>query len=94
MQAEITTIPELLIRTYGNMNEVSRYLGCYRTTVKKYAKDINGENHIIVNGRLMTTHKIRGKGTLSLAKELDSAASITKYIKHENSCKSSQINMR
>ncbi len=35
MQAEITTIPELLIKTHGNMAEVSRYLGCYRATVKK-----------------------------------------------------------
>lgn len=94
MQAEITTIPELLIKTYGNMAEVSRYLGCYRATVKQYSKDVNAEGHVVINGRLMTIYKTRVNGTSSLAKELDSAVSIVKCIKPEADCKSSQINTR
>ncbi|WP_308568032.1 hypothetical protein [uncultured Providencia sp.] len=94
MKTEITTIPELLIKTYGNMAEVSRYLGCYRATVKKYSKDINAEGHVVINGRLMTTCKTRVKGTSCLAKELDSAVSVVKCIKPEPNCKSSQFNTR
>ncbi|CAG9429040.1 hypothetical protein NVI2019_PEGOAJLN_02960 [Providencia alcalifaciens] len=94
MKAEITTIPELLIKTYGNMAEVSRYLGCYRATVKKYSKDINAEGHVVINGRLMTTCKTRVKGTSCLAKELDSAVSISKRINAESDGKCSQMNTR
>lgn len=94
MKTEITTIPELLIRTYGNMSEVSRYLGCYRATVKKYATDVNAKKHAVINGRLITVYKTRERGTLSLAKELDSAVSVVKCIKPESKCKSSQFNTR
>lgn len=57
MQAEITTIPELLIKHYGNMSEVARHLNCNRATVKKYSGDVFGFGHAIINGRLMTKYK-------------------------------------
>ncbi|WP_272516562.1 hypothetical protein [Providencia sp. PROV209] len=94
MKAEITTIPELLIKTYGNMAEVSRCLGCYRATVKKYSTDVKAENHAVINGRLMTMYKTRERGTSNLAKESDSAISIAKRINAESDGKSSQINTR
>lgn len=53
MKADVKTIPELLITTYGNQSEVSRILDTRRSTVRKYANDFKGENHAIVNGRLM-----------------------------------------
>ncbi|EPI8455070.1 protein ninH [Yersinia enterocolitica] len=53
MNADIKTIPELLIAAYGNQSEVSRQLNTRRSTVKKYANDSKCEHHAIVNGRLM-----------------------------------------
>ncbi|WP_415891045.1 protein ninH [Providencia rettgeri] len=53
MQAEITTIPELLIKYYGNMTEVGRVIGANRGTIRKYVRDASAESHIIINGRLM-----------------------------------------
>ncbi|WP_272693420.1 protein ninH [Providencia sp. PROV009] len=57
MQTEITTIPELLIKAYGNMSEVARRLNCNRSTVRKYSGDVRGFDHAIINGRLTTKYK-------------------------------------
>ncbi|EPM8193760.1 hypothetical protein ACTRMU_004581 [Yersinia enterocolitica] len=46
------TIPELLIAAYGNQSTVAAQLNTQRSTVKKYANDVRGERHAIVNGRL------------------------------------------
>lgn len=56
MQAEITTIPELLIKARGNQTQVSRWINCNRGTVGKYVTDVKAESHVIINGRLMVTH--------------------------------------
>lgn len=53
MNADIKTIPELLIAAYGNQSTVAAQLNTQRSTVKKYANDVKGEHHAIVNGRLM-----------------------------------------
>lgn len=57
MQAEITTIPALLVKTRGNISEVARRLNCNRATAKKYSGDVFGFDHVIINGRLMTKYK-------------------------------------
>ncbi|EOU2324371.1 hypothetical protein ACR6RB_004565, partial [Yersinia enterocolitica] len=38
---------------YGNQSAVAAQLNTQRSTVKKYANDVKGERHAIVNGRLM-----------------------------------------
>ncbi|CNF26578.1 Phage NinH protein [Yersinia rohdei] len=53
MKADVKTIPELLIASYGNQSTVAVQLNTQRSTVKKYANDSKGERHAIVNGRLM-----------------------------------------
>ncbi|NDJ59426.1 protein ninH [Enterobacteriaceae bacterium 4M9] len=45
------TIPELLANR--SQGELARQLGVNRATVKKYAEDRTGANHIVINGRLM-----------------------------------------
>ena len=57
MQAEITTIPDLLIKHYGNMTEVGRLIGANRGTSRKYVRDARAESHIVINGRLMVRHR-------------------------------------
>ncbi|WP_423140282.1 protein ninH [Providencia alcalifaciens] len=57
MQAEITTIPELLVKHYGNMTEVGRLIGANRATIRKYVRDASAESHIVINGRLMVRHR-------------------------------------
>lgn len=57
MQAEITTIPELIIKHYGNMTEIGRLINTTRNTVRKYVHDVKAVNHVVINGRLMTKHK-------------------------------------
>lgn len=57
MQAEITTIPDLLIKHYGNMTEIGRLIGANRGTIRKYAHDANAESHVVINGRLMVRHR-------------------------------------
>lgn len=57
MQAEITTIPELMIKHYGNMTEVGRLIGANRVTIRKYVRDASAESHIVINGRLMIRHR-------------------------------------
>ncbi|EPJ3765498.1 protein ninH [Providencia stuartii] len=56
MQAEITTIPELLIKARGNQTKVAGWISASRNTVRKYAFDVKAEKHIIVNGQLMVIH--------------------------------------
>lgn len=60
MQTEITSIPELLVKHYGNMSSVARLLGCYRHTVKNYAYDNSCKYHVVLNGSLMTKTKMKG----------------------------------
>lgn len=60
MQAEITTIPQLLIKHYGNMTAVARELGVYRSTVRKFARDLSGDEHLVSNGQLFTMCRQRG----------------------------------
>lgn len=57
MQAEITTIPELLIKARGNQTKVAGWISASRNTVKKYAFDVKAEKHIIVNNQLMVIHR-------------------------------------
>ncbi|EMZ5446372.1 protein ninH [Providencia stuartii] len=57
MQAEITTIPELLIKARGNQTRVAGWISASRNTVKKYAFDVKAEKHIIVNNQLMVIHR-------------------------------------
>lgn len=56
MQAEITTIPELLIKARGNQTQVAKWINCNRGTVGKYVTDVKAETHVIINGRLMVRH--------------------------------------
>lgn len=57
MQAEITTIPELLIKARGNKTKVAGWISASRNTVKKYAFDTRAEKRIIVNNQLMVIHR-------------------------------------
>ena len=57
MKAEITTIPELLIKARGNQTRVAGWISASRNTVKKYAFDVKAEKHIIVNNQLMVIHR-------------------------------------
>lgn len=61
MIIEVKTIPEMLIKTRGNISELTRQLKVNRATVRKYAKDFKAERHAIINGRLMvqTCFKVR-----------------------------------
>lgn len=52
-KGKISTIPELLVKTRGNQAEAARLLGATRTTVHKYARDVDAKEHVIVNGVLM-----------------------------------------
>lgn len=57
MQAEITTIPELMLKYRWNLTEIGRQINTTRDTVRKYVNDVKAENHVVINGRLMTKHK-------------------------------------
>lgn len=61
MNAEITSIPEMLIKTRGNQAAVAEILHCSMVTVYKYARDYNAERHAVINGRLMSAFGERGK---------------------------------
>ncbi|UQY45281.1 phage NinH family protein [Mixta hanseatica] len=67
MNATIETIPELLVKTRGNMTGLAQQLKSNRATIRKYARDFNATHHAIVNGVLMTfrgqlgAHKREGK---------------------------------
>lgn len=62
-QAEITSIPALLIKYRGNKTEVTRILGCSRGTVMKHANDVMLNNHVVVNGRVMVRHSAKSEGS-------------------------------
>lgn len=51
----VTTIPQMLISTYGNQTEVAKRLKCNRNTVRKYVDDKTGRFHSVVNGVLMVS---------------------------------------
>lgn len=53
MNANIQTIPEVLVTTRGNQMEAARLLSANRATIKKYSRDFDGKQHAIVNGVLM-----------------------------------------
>lgn len=67
MKATIQTIPELLVTTRGNITSLARQLNASRSTIHKYARDFNANQHAIVNGVLMVfrgqlgAHKREGK---------------------------------
>lgn len=42
-----TTIPNMLVQHRGNQSKVASVLDVNRTTVKKYAKDLHGDRHVI-----------------------------------------------
>lgn len=42
------TIPKMLTSNYGNMSKVSRLLDVSRDTTRKYANDINGKYHRVI----------------------------------------------
>lgn len=47
MRITQTTILDMLIKHRGNQSEVARVLNVNRTTVRKYARDLSGEHHIV-----------------------------------------------
>ncbi|WLS77372.1 protein ninH [Erwinia pyri] len=53
MNAQLNTIPELLIITRGNQTEAAKKLNSNRATIRKYARDFQATQHAIVNGVLM-----------------------------------------
>lgn len=55
-----TTIPKMLVETYGNISEVARRLGVQRQTIANYARDNDAKEHIVINGTLMTASKKKG----------------------------------
>lgn len=55
-----TTIPKMLVETYGNMSEVARRLGVQRQTIATYARDHLALAHAVVNGTLMTASNKKG----------------------------------
>ncbi len=60
MRPEITSIPEMLVKHYGNMTALARELGINRHTVRKFYRDTLCEMHVIYNGVLMTKSKMKG----------------------------------
>ena len=60
MKPEITSIPEMLVKHYGNMTALARELEIIRNTVRKFLRDTRCEMHVIYNGVLMTKSKMKG----------------------------------
>lgn len=60
MKPEITSIPEMLVKHYGNMTALASELGINRHTVRKFHRDTRCEMHFIYNGVLMTKSKMKG----------------------------------
>ncbi|MDU7480374.1 MAG: protein ninH [Hafnia alvei] len=61
MKAEIRTIPDMLVDTYGNQSELARRLRINRETISKYLNDKQAKQHAIVNGVFMTARGDSGK---------------------------------
>lgn len=60
MNTQLTSIPEMLVKTRGNMSEVARAFNIHRFTVKRYARDYQCRLHVVVNGVLMVAQGNRG----------------------------------
>lgn len=60
MQANITSIPELLIGTRGNQTTLAKKLDINRGTIGKFARDFDCQYHVVCNGVLMTKSKMKG----------------------------------
>lgn len=60
MKTQLTSIPEMLVKTRGNMSEVARAFNIHRFTVKRYARDYKCSLHVVVNGVLMVAQGNRG----------------------------------
>lgn len=61
MNAEIRTIPDMLVDTYGNQSELARRLHINRETITKYLNDWGAKHHAIVNGVFMSSRGESGK---------------------------------
>ena len=61
MNADIRTIPDMLVDTYGNQSELARRLRINRETISKYLNDKEAKRHAIVNGVFMTSRGDSGK---------------------------------
>ncbi|AIU73280.1 protein ninH [Hafnia alvei FB1] len=61
MKADIRTIPDMLVDTYGNQSELARRLRINRETISKYLNDKEAKRHAIVNGVFMTARGDSGK---------------------------------
>lgn len=61
MKADIRTIPDMLVDTYGNQSELARRLRINRETISKYLNDKEAKRHAIVNGVFMTSRGDSGK---------------------------------
>ena len=61
MNAEIRTIPDMLVDTRGSMTALAEKLNISRCTVRKYLKDKEAKHHAIVNGVFMTARGDSGK---------------------------------
>lgn len=53
----ITTIPDMLVASYGNITTVANQLDRQRNTVRKYARDFKGKQHRVIDGVLFTVGK-------------------------------------
>ena len=71
-KGKISTIPALLVKTRGNQTEAARVLGTTRSTIHKYARDIDATEHVIVNGVLMIN---RGKIGAHMREKANAATS-------------------
>ena len=40
-----STVPDVLVLNRGNISDAAQYLGCDRNTLRKYARDTEGNNH-------------------------------------------------
>lgn len=60
MNAEITSIPILLIKHRGNQSALARELHVNRGTLRNYVHDKDCKHHVIINGILMTESQKKG----------------------------------
>jgi|GEM_PF-532129 len=60
MTPQLTSIPQMLIKTRGNMSELSKVFGVTRHTIRRYARDFECKAHVVINGVLMVSQGNRG----------------------------------
>lgn len=60
MTPQLTSIPQMLIKTRGNMSELSKVFGVTRHTIRRYARDFECNAHVVINGVLMVSQGNRG----------------------------------